>query len=323
MERKIVVFDGYTLNPGDLSWDELYSIGECEIYDRTRPADVVERAKGADILLTNKTPINAGALENLPGLEYIGVMATGYNIVDVEAAAAHNIIVTNVPEYGTRSVAQAVFSILLELTNHTGHHSQAVKEGRWVSSEDFCYWDYSITELDGLVMGIIGYGRIGKTVGEIAKSFGMDVIVYDVNRTGVENSGVRFVELEDIFIQSDVVSLHCPLTRETEKMVNKNRLGLMKKSAFFLNASRGPLVEETDLADALNSGVIAGAGLDVLSVEPPKKDNPLLSAKNTIITPHIAWAAFSARKRLMGTVIFNIKEFLKGNPANIVKSIKS
>jgi len=315
---KIVVLDGYTLNPGDLSWNELHSLGECQIYDRT-PADrVVERSRNAEILLLNKTPLPAEAIAQLPHLKYIGVLATGYNIVDVEAAATRKITVTNVPTYGTDSVAQQTIAHILNLTNHIAFHAQSVAAGGWTSSKDWCYWDRPLIELSGLTLGIIGFGRIGRAVAERAKTFGMAILVNDPFYQGDTDAGVKKVELEQIFLESDIVTLHCPLTKDTENLVNARRLSLMKKSAFLINTSRGPLIDETALANALNSGQIAGAGLDVLSVEPPLPDNPLLKARNCHITPHNSWATRASRQRLMKTVIENIRSFLDGKPQNAV-----
>jgi len=314
---KIVVLDGFTLNPGDLSWNELESLGECEIYDRSPPPEVVKRAADAEIVLTNKTVLNREQILALPKLKYIGVLATGYNIVDVAAARDRNIPVTNVPTYGTRSVAQHTFSLLLELTQHVGHHAQTVRDSRWTNGPDFCYWDYPLVELDALTMGIVGFGRIGKAVAELAMAFGMNVLATSPT-TRPAPGGVQFVELELLFRQSDVVSLHCPLTPQTMNLVNKERLASMKPSAFLLNTSRGPLVDEPALAEALNSGQIAGAAVDVLSVEPPPADNPLLRAKNCIVTPHIAWATRAARSRLLQIAVANVRALLNGRLENAV-----
>jgi len=315
---KIVVLDGFTLNPGDLSWDALAALGQCEVYDRTPPDQVLSRAAEAEIVLTNKTPLRREQIERLPKLRYIGVLATGYNIVDVAAARARGVPVTNIPTYGTRSVAQMTFALLLELTQHVGHHAATVREGRWTVNPDWCYWDYPLIELEGLVMGIVGFGRIGRAVGELAVAFGMKVLAYDRTPPAELPPQVRFVELEALFRNSDVVSLHCPLSPETQHLANQGRLAWMKPSAFLLNTSRGPLVDQAALADALNSGRIAGAALDVLEVEPPPKDNPLLSAKNCFVTPHIAWATRSARARLMSSAVANIRAFLEGKPVNVI-----
>lgn len=315
---KIVVLDGYTLNPGDLSWQGLMDLGEVEVFERTSPQDVVERAKDAKIVLTNKTVITGEAIMQLPLLRYIGVLATGYNVVDTETAREQKVKVTNIPDYSTPSVAQLTFSLLLELTFHVGHHAQTTREGRWNASPDFCYWDKPLVELAGLTIGIVGYGRIGQAVARIAQAFGMKVIAYSRSRTGTEADGVNFVSLEAIFLLSDVVTLHCPLTPETRHFINRDRLALMKPTAYLLNTGRGPLIDEAALADALNAEKLAGAGLDVLSVEPPKEANPLLSAKNCLVTPHIAWATKASRARLMEIAVNNVKAFLAGKPVNVV-----
>ena len=316
---KIVVLDGYTLNPGDLSWDELKALGECKIHDRTPADEVVDRAVGADIVLTNKTPVTRESILALPKLQYIGVLATGYNIVDAIAARERGIPVANVPTYGTNSVAQHTFALLLELTQHAGHHARTVHDARWTKSPDFCYWDHPLVELDGLTMGIVGYGRIGRAVADLALAFGMKVLVNSRSTPREIAANVRPVELDALLGESDVVSLHCPLTPETRHLVNAQRLGLMKSAAFLLNTSRGPLIDEAALADALNAGRIAGAGLDVLSAEPPPSSNPLLGAKNCLITPHIAWASRAARARLMQVAVANVRAFIAGKPQNVVK----
>jgi glycerate dehydrogenase len=323
---KIVVLDGYTLNPGDLAWDDLNSLGTCEIYDRTPPEQVLSRAAEADILLTNKTELTRENIEKLTNAKYIGILATGTNIVDLVAARERGVVVSNVPAYGTSSVAQTTIALLLELTQHVGLHSQSVRQGRWTSSPDWCYWEGLLIELDGLTLGIIGLGRIGTAVARIASSLGMKVIATPA-RTSSRNSAtnvselagsVKKADLEPLFRQSDVVSLHCPLTPETKHLINAERLSWMKPSAFLLNTSRGQLVDEIALAAALNSGKLAGAGLDVLSVEPPPATNPLLTAKNCIITPHLAWATKAARSRLMQAAVENVRAFLHGKPQNIV-----
>ena len=314
---KIVVLDGHTLNPGDLSWEPLRALGECAMHERSAPGEVVARSQGAAILITNKVAITREQIARIPDLRYIGVTATGYNIVDVAAAREREIDVTNVPTYGTRSVAQMTFALLLELTQHVGEHAKSVRDGRWTRSRDFCYWDHPLVELDGLTMGIIGFGRIGGAVSELARAFGMRVIVA-TRRAGELPHGVQRVELDDLFRQSDVVSLHCPLTPETREVVNAARLALMKPTAFLLNTSRGPLVEEAALASALNSGRLAGAALDVLAVEPPPEANPVLTAKNCLITPHIAWATRAARARLMDVSIANVRAYLAGKPQHVV-----
>jgi glycerate dehydrogenase len=313
----IVVLDGFTLNPGDLSWDELKALAPCDIYDRTSPEDLPQRAAGKEILLTNKTVLTQKAIESLPQVRYVGVLATGVNVVDLEAARRRGIPVTNVPAYSTASVAQATIALLLELTHGVGHHAQSVRQGRWSQHPDFCYWDQPLTELSGLSIGIIGFGRIGQAVAELANAFGMSVLVYSP-RPKPGPDFIRCVDIETIFRQCDVVSLHCPLTPETRGLVNSDRLLRMKRSAFLLNCSRGQLVDEAALAEALNSGRIAGAGLDVLAVEPPSPDNPLLLARNCVITPHFAWATRAARLRLLATATENVRAFLRGRPQNVV-----
>ena len=313
-----VVLDGLTLNPGDLSWADLEAFGPCVIFDRTPVEKVVERAAQAEIVLTNKTIVKREQIERLPRLRYLGVLATGFNIVDPVAARERGIPVANVPAYGTRSVAQMTFALLLELALHVGHHAQTVRQGRWTASPDFCYWDFPLVGLDGLTFGLVGFGRIGRAVAELAHAFGMRVLAHSRSQPSDAPEYVSFVDVDQLFRDSDVVSLHCPLTPETQHMVNRQRLELMKPSAFLLNTSRGPLVDEEALAAALNSGRIAGAGLDVLSVEPPPATNPLPGAKNCIITPHIAWASRAARERLMRIAIENVKAFLGGKPQNVV-----
>ncbi len=313
----IVVLDGFTLNPGDLSWDELKQLGTCAIYDRTPPSQVNPRASGADIVLTNKTIINRETLQALSGLKYIGVLATGTNVVDLTAARERRIPVTNVPAYSTASVAQATFALLLELTHHPGHHAQAVREGKWTNCADFCFWDFPVIELAGLTMGIVGFGQIGQAVAQVAQAFGMKVLVHTRSLKSAP-AYVEFVTVEKLFRQSDVVSLHCPLTPQTRHFVNAERLAAMKPTAFLLNTSRGSLVDEAAMADALNAGKIAGAAMDVLSVEPPPLDNPLLRAKNCLLTPHLAWASRAARVRLMRIAVDNIRAFLAGQQRNVV-----
>ena len=315
---RIVVLDGYTLNPGDLSWDALHALSTCEIYDRSSLSETLKRAGGAECVLVNKIILNRETLFSLPHLKYIGVTATGYNIVDVEAARERDIAVTNVPSYGTRSVAQMTLALLLELTQRVGHHAQTVREGRWTTAPDFCYWDYPLFELDGLTMGVVGFGRIGRMVADLATAFGMRVLAHSRSETQPDPSPVQRVDLESLFRQSDVISLHCPLTPETKKLVNTERISWMKPSAFLLNTSRGALIDEPALAEALNSGRIAGAGLDVLSVEPPPAEHPLLRAKNCLITPHIAWATRAARSRLMEVAVANLKAYLLGQARNVV-----
>lgn len=314
---KIVVLDGFTLNPGDLSWDGLRALGECVIYDRTAPHETLARAADAEIVLTNKVELNREHITRLPKLRYISVLATGTNVVDLAAARERGIPVSNVPAYSTMSVAQATFALLLELTHHTGHHAQAVREGRWSQCPDFSFHDFPLVELAGLTMGVVGFGSIGRAVAEIARAFGMDVLAHNPSPKPAP-PGVRFVDVETLFRHSDVVSLHCPLTPQTRGLVNAARLALMKPTAFLLNTSRGPVVDEQALAAALNEGRLAGAGLDVLSVEPPPPDNPLLRARNCIITPHYAWATGAARRRLMQVTVENVRAFLAGHPQNVV-----
>lgn len=311
---RIVILDGFTLNPGDLSWAALEELGEVTIHDHTTPDLVAERSAGATILLTNKTVLSGEAIRALPELRFIGVLATGYNVVDVAAAKECGIPVSNVPGYGTASVAQAVFALLLELASHTGDHARAVSEGRWTSCRDFCFWDTPLVELAGLTLGIVGYGAIGRSVSTIARAFGMRVVVH--SRRPVE--GEENVGLEELFADADVVSLHCPLTPSTKGLVNAERLSRMKRSAFLINTGRGPLIDEPALAEALNRGQIAGAALDVLSQEPPPAGNPLFTARNCIITPHIAWATKAARQRLLDIAVANVRAFLTGSPQNVV-----
>lgn len=313
----IVVIDGYTINPGDLDWSPLSALGELTVFDRT-PAELTPgRAAGADILLTNKTPLPRSVIAALPDLKCIGVLATGYNVVDIAAAKERGIPVTNVPGYGTSAVAQHVFALLLELTQRTGLHSDSVRAGDWTRSIDWCYWRTPLVELAGLTMGIVGYGAIGQAVARIAQAFGMNVIAATRTLRANEN-GVTFTNVDDLFRRADVVSLHCPLTPETQGLVNAARLAMMKSTAFLINTGRGPLVIEQDLADALRNAVIAGAAADVLSTEPPAEDNPLLTAPHCLITPHLAWAAKASRQRLMDAVVENVRAFLAGKPVNVV-----
>ena len=314
---KCVVLDGYTLNPGDLDWGPLRELTELTVHDRTPPGQTLARSKGAPVIMTNKTVLDRNIIGQLPGLRYIGVLATGYNIVDTGAAAEAGITVTNVPGYGTSSVAQSVFALLLELTNSVALHSRSVQAGGWSASPDFCYSKTTLTELSGLTMGIVGYGAIGRETAEIARAFGMRVLVFDIHGVG----SAEFTDLDDLLANSDVVSLHCPLTESNTRMINRDSISLMKKSALLINTARGPLVHEQDLADALNSGRIAGAGLDVLTKEPPESDNPLLSAKNCVITPHISWATGAARERLMHTAVENLRAWISGFPVNVVGAV--
>ncbi len=318
---RIIVLDGYTLNPGDLSWEQLQLLGECVIYDRTTVNETVTRALGFDILLTNKAPVSRDMIEQLPDLKYIGLLATGYNVVDIIAAAERHIPVTNVPEYGTQSVAQMVFSHLLNLCQHVAEHSNSVQQGRWTQSKDFCFWDFPLVELSGLTMGIVGLGRIGATVATTATAFGMKVIAFDPRTPSKLPEGVTLTDMETLFRKSDVISLHCPLTEQNRRFVNAEMLGMMKQNSFLINTSRGQLIDEVALADALNHGTIGGAGLDVLSVEPPDPNNPLLTARNCYITPHISWATRSARKRLMEMVYKNVDSFIHGKAINVVNGV--
>ena len=315
---KIVVLDGHTLNPGDLDWSPLHSLGQCVIHPRAASADIVPRSRDADIVVTNKVPLSAETLSALPRLKFIAVTATGYNIVDVAAARARGIPVSNVPAYGTRSVAQLTVALLLELAHRTGEHAASVRQGGWSSNADWCYWNHPLIELDGKVLGIVGLGRIGRAVAALGGAFGMKVIAH--SRSAVAADGIEMVDIDTLFRRSDVVSLHCPLTPETRHVVNATRLGLMKRGAFLLNTSRGPLIDEPALRDALVSGHLAGAGLDVLSVEPPPPDHPLLRAPNCIITPHIAWATHAARSRLMAVTVENLRRFVAGQPQNVVNA---
>ena len=314
IKKNIVVLDGYTLNPGDLDWSELRSLGNCTIHNRTLPDEIIHRAKEAEIVLTNKTVLSKEILEQLPRLRYIGVLATGYNVVDIAAAKKMNITVTNVPAYSTHSVAQTVFALLLELTHHAGHHSAEVRNGRWSANPDFSFWDFPLVELRGKTFGIVGYGNIGQAVARIAAAFEMNVVIS--TRTA-RTSGDSFTDTETLLKTSDIVSLHCSLNDETQNLINAKRLAIMKPSAYLINTGRGGLIDEYALANALNNELLAGAGLDVLSIEPPK-DNPLLSAKNCIVTPHIAWASRSARERLMDAVVHNVQSFIEGKPVNVV-----
>jgi len=315
---KIVLLDAHTANPGDVSWAPLEAIAACEIHPRTPVTETVARCADAEVVITNKAPLTREIIEALPKLKYIGVTATGYNIVDVVAAKERGIVVTNVPGYSSPAVAQLVFSLLLELTNNVGHHARTVRDGRWVDCPDFCYWDHPIIELSGRTLGIIGYGDIGSSVARIAVAFGMKVLASKRDWKTPPPEGVTPASIDEVFAHSDAISLHCPLTDATKHLVGERTLGLMKKTAFVINTGRGPLVDEAALAEALNEGRIAGAGLDVLSVEPPKADNPLLTAKNCLITPHIGWASHEARVRLIDAVASNLRAFLNGKPVNVV-----
>lgn len=315
---KIVVLDGYAANPGDLSWDELKTLGECTIYDRTLPDEVLERSAEAEIILTNKTGITTQMIAAMPNLRYIGVLATGYNIIDVKAAKEHGVVVTNIPAYSTDSVAQMVFAHILNITNQVEHYSEEVHNKQWSQSSDFCFWDTPLIELRGKKLGIVGLGHIGYTTARIAIGFGMQVFAYTSKSPFQLPPEIKKTQLDELFKECDIISLHCPLTSETQEMVNAHRLSLMKPTSILINTSRGQLINEQDLADALNQGKIYAAGLDVLTQEPPRTDNPLFNAKNCYITPHIAWASGAARQRLMQIMQENIKAYQAGKPINNV-----
>jgi glycerate dehydrogenase len=317
----IVILDGHTLNPGDLSWDAFGSLGELTVHDRTPPEQVVPRAAGSELILTNKTRLTADALAQLPALRYIGVLATGYDVVDVDAAARRGIPVTNVPEYGTHSVAEMVFAHVFNLCRHVAEHAAGVREGRWSRSPDFCYWDRPLRELAGGTMGLVGLGRIGRAVARIAGGLGMRVLAHDPHPCPDAPDAVVLTDLDTLLRESDVVSLHCPLTDATRHLIDADRLALMQPHAFLVNTSRGPLVDEAALVEALEMGAIAGAGLDVLTQEPPDAENPLFGAPNCYITPHIAWATPQARGRLMQTAFENARAFLRGERRNVVNGV--
>ena len=321
MPDRIVVLDGYTLNPGDISWAGFEELGELTVHDRTEDAAILERAAGRRFVLTNKVPLSAETLAQLPDLAYIGVLATGYNVVDVEAATRRGIIVTNVPTYGTDSVAQHATALLLELARQPALHATAVRGGDWTNSVDWCFALTPIAELSGKVLGIVGIGRIGRAFARIGAAMGMTIIAHDEfppAPEALEGLAVELTDVDELFRRADVISLHCPLTAATERLVNAERLALMKPTALLLNTSRGPLVENQALAAALEAGRIGGAGLDVLDVEPPPADNPLLTAPNCIITPHIAWYAQASRQRLMDIAVENMRAFVRGEPLNTV-----
>lgn len=318
---KIVVLDGYTENPGDLSWEALGQLGELTVYDRsslTTEQEAIDRIGDAEIVFTNKTPITKNVIDSCPNMKFISLLATGYNVVDVNYAREKGIPVTNVPAYGTASVGQFAIALLLEICHHVGHHSESVHAGNWENCIDWCYWDYPLIELDGKTIGIIGFGRIGQTTGKIAKAMGMKVLAYDHHPSESGEVIAEYVDLDTLLAESDVVALHCPLFPETQGIINKDTIAKMKDGVILLNNSRGPLVVEQDLADALNSGKVAAAGLDVVSSEPIEGDNPLLKAKNCIITPHISWAPKESRQRIMDCAVENVKAFLAGTPVNVV-----
>lgn len=316
---KIVVLDGYTENPGDLSWEGLENLGELTVYDRTPADQIIERMKGAEAVYTNKTPISREAIAACPELKFIGVLATGYNVVDTAAAKEAGIIVSNIPTYGTDAVAQYAIALLLEMCHHVGEHSECVKAGDWTNNADWCFWNHPLIELAGKTFGVIGFGRIGQRTAEIAMALGMKVLAYDeYPNKALESERCQYATLDELLANSDVISLHCPLFPSTEGIINKNTIAKMKDGVMIINNSRGPLIVEEDLRDALNSGKVAGAAVDVVSTEPIKMDNPLLSAKNMIITPHIAWAPKESRQRLMDIAVENLQGFVNGTPQNVV-----
>lgn len=317
---KIVVLDGYAANPGDLSWEGLRTLGECAIYDRTAPEEVLERAVGAEVILTNKVVITADHMLALPELKYIGVLATGYNVVNTTAANERGILVTNVPAYSTASVAQMVFAHILNMTQQVQHHSEEVRKGRWTNSKDFCFWDTPLIELREKKIGLVGLGNTGYTTARIAIGFGMQVFAMTSKSHFQLPPEIKKMDLDQLFSECDIISLHCPLTPETKELVNARRLAMMKPSAILINTGRGPLINEQELAEALNNEKIFAAGIDVLSTEPPRADNPLLTAKNCYITPHIAWATFEARERLMNIAIGNLQAYMAGKPENVVSN---
>jgi glycerate dehydrogenase len=317
---KIVVLDGYTLNPGDLSWEGLSVLGDATVYDRTPADEIVSRIGDAEAIFTNKTPITRETLAACPNLRYIGVLATGYNVVDTVAAKERGIPVCNIPIYGTAAVGQFAIAMLLEICHHVAHHSDAVHEGRWSRNVDFCFWDYPLIELEGKTMGVVGFGRIGQRTGEIAKALGMRVLAYDMQQNDAGRAIGTYVDLDTLLGEADVVSLHCPLFPETKGIINASSIAKMKDGVILLNNSRGPLIVEQDLADALNRGKVYAAGLDVVSEEPISPNNPLLSAKNCLITPHISWAPKESRKRLLDTAVDNLARWQAGAPVNVVNA---
>ncbi|WP_346707402.1 D-2-hydroxyacid dehydrogenase [Massilistercora timonensis] len=318
---KIVVLDGYTLNPGDITWEGMEALGELTVYDRTKAEDVAARIGDADVVYTNKTPITKETLDACPNVKFIGVLATGYNIVDIAAAKEKGIPVSNIPTYGTAAVSQFAIGLLLELCHHIGEHSDAVKAGEWTSNPDWCFWKYPLVELDGKTMGIIGFGRIGQDTGKIAQALGMKVLAYDAfKRPELETETCHYVDLDILLAESDVIALHCPLFPDTEGIINKDTIAKMKDGVMIINNSRGPLVVEQDLRDALDSGKVVGAAVDVVSTEPIRMDNPLIGAKNVIITPHISWAPKESRQRLMNIAVDNLKCYVEGKPQNVVNA---
>lgn len=323
---KIVVLDGYTTSPGDLSWADFERLGELSVYDRTtydykEPHKVIENIKDADVVFTNKTPITRLILESVPNVKYIGVLATGYNVVDIDAAKERGIVVTNIPTYGTSAVAQMTFALILELCHHVGAHNEAVKKGEWTNNLDWCFWNYPLIELAEKKLGIVGFGRIGRAVAQIAVAFGMKVLAFDEHRDeNLVSDDIKYVDLDELFGESDVISLHCPLFESTKGIINASSIKKMKDGVMIINTSRGPLIEESDLAEALNNGKVGGAAVDVVSTEPINSDNALLSATNCIITPHISWAPKESRKRLMDIALDNLKSYLEGHPINVINN---
>ncbi len=318
---KIIILDGYTLNPGDLSWAGLEALGDLTVYDRTEydTEMIIEAIDDAEIIFTNKTPLPKEVLQKVPSVKYIGVMATGFNIVDVHTARELGMVVTNVPGYSTTAVAQMTLALLLEMCHHVGDHSLAVKKGEWTKSKDFCFWNFPLIELEGKTLGIIGFGRIGRATAKLAQAFGMDILTSGSRkRPELETDTCKYTTLDELLKASDVISLHCPLTEKTEGIINENNISKMKDGVMIINTARGPLVVEKDLKEALNSGKVAGAAVDVVSNEPIDKENVLLKAKNCIITPHIAWAPKESRVRLMNTAVVNLELFLQGNAVNVV-----
>lgn len=318
---KIVVLDGYTLNPGDLSWTDLEQLGHLKVYDRTsfNTKNIVKNIGNAEVVFTNKTPLPREVLIQVPQVKYIGVLATGYNVIDVDTAKKQGIVVANVPTYSTQAVAQFTMALLLEMCHHVGSHSKAVKDGEWTKSLDFCFWNTPLIELDGKTLGIIGFGKIGQATAKIAQAFGLRVLAYSRSKKpGLETKTCKYMSLDELLKSSDIISLHCPQTEDTVGMVNRESIAKMKDGVMIINTSRGGLIVEEDLADALNSSKISGAAVDVVSTEPIQANNPLLKAKNCIITPHIAWASKASRARLMATTVENLKAYLDGNPINTV-----
>lgn len=315
---KIVVLDGYGMNPGDLSWEPLRKLGDVTVYDRTEKEKVVERAKDAEIILTNKVVLSADNIASLPKLQYIGVLATGFNVVDLEATREHGIIVTNIPAYSTDSVAQMTFAHILNITNRIGHYAYENSRGRWSANRDFCYWDTNLMELSGKTIGIVGLGNIGMEVARMSEAFGMNVFAYTSKDASQLPSYIRKATLDGLFAQCDIITLHCPLNDSTREMINADSIKMMKRGAILINTGRGPLVNEKDVAGALNSGALSAFGADVLCEEPANRHNPLLKCSNAFITPHIAWATYEARERLMGIAVQNVKAFVSCNPINVV-----